>query len=508
MAYEKYEPVIGLEVHVQLQTNAKIFSPDATAFGAAPNTQVDPISLGHPGTLPVLNETVVTYALRLGVATHCSIADRSAFARKHYFYPDLPKGYQISQYDTPICYDGYVEIFPGEDADAPPSSPDSRRIGLTRIHMEEDAGKSIHDPSGGTTQLDYNRCGVPLLEMVTEPDLRSPREAYLFLQRLRQLVRYLGISDGNMEEGSLRCDANVSVRPRGREAFGTRTELKNMNSMRHVEQALDYEIARQIAAEERGASITQQTLLWDADAGTTRPMRSKEEAHDYRYLPDPDLVEVEVEDAMVEEVREGLPELPRARRQRFVEEVGLPEYDAGVLTEERAVADYFEEALRHLYKRTKGGDTDAQAKAVSNFIMTEVMRVLNERDLAVDELAVGPERLAQLVFLRLEDKVSSNGAQEVFEAMLAEPDKSAGRIADERDLIQVTDRGAIAPVVKDVLDDNPNKVTTYLEGKDGLFGFFIGQVMQRFDGSPDPELVRSLLQEALDARRDPANVDE
>ena len=507
MAYERYEPVIGLEVHIQLQTNAKIFSPDANVFGAAPNTQVDPISLGHPGTLPVLNEKVVEYALRLGVATHCSFADRSVFARKHYFYPDLPKGYQISQYDTPICYDGYVEIFPDEDEEAPAASPDSRRVGLTRIHMEEDAGKSIHDPDG-STRLDYNRCGVPLLELVTEPDLRSPREAYLFLQRLRQLVRYLGISDGNMEEGSLRCDANVSVRPRGREAFGTRTELKNMNSMRHVEQALDYEITRQIAAEERGDDIAQQTLLWDADSGTTRPMRSKEEAHDYRYLPDPDLVEVQIEDEMVEQVRADLPELPRARRRRFVEEIGLPGYDAGVLTEERAVADYFEETLRHLYKRTKGGDTDAQAKAVSNFVMTEVMRTLNDRDLAVDELAVTPERLAQLVYLRLEDEVNSNGAQEVFEAMLEEPDKSAGRIADERDLIQVTDRDAIAPVVEAVLDDHPGKVDTYLGGKEGLLGFFIGQVMQRFDGSPDPELVRSLLREKLDARRDTANVDE
>ncbi|MFB6277898.1 MAG: Asp-tRNA(Asn)/Glu-tRNA(Gln) amidotransferase subunit GatB [Salinibacter sp.] len=509
MAYENYEPVIGLEVHVQLQTDAKIFSPDAAAFGAAPNTQVDPISLGHPGTLPVLNETVVEYALRLGLATQCSIASRSVFARKHYFYPDLPKGYQISQYDTPICYDGYVEIFPGEDEDQEASArTDSRRIGLTRIHLEEDAGKSMHAPTGDTTRLDFNRCGVPLLELVTEPDLRSPREAYLFLQRLRQLVRYLGISDGNMEEGSLRCDANVSVRPRGREAFGTRTELKNMNSMRHVEQALDYEITRQIAAEERGESISQQTLLWNPDSGTTRPMRSKEEAHDYRYLPDPDLVEVQVDDDMIEEVRASLPELPRARRQRFIDEIGLPPYDAGVLTEERAVAHYFEEALRHLYKRTKGGDTDAQAKMVSNFVMTEVMRVLNERDLEIDDLTVGPERLAQLVFLRLQDKVSSNGAQEVFEAMLEETDKSAGRIADERDLIQVSDRGAIAPHVDQVIDENPGKVDTYLGGKEGLLGFFIGQVMQRFDGSPNPEVVRSLLREKLEARREEATVDE
>jgi aspartyl-tRNA(Asn)/glutamyl-tRNA(Gln) amidotransferase subunit B len=506
MAYEKYEPVIGLEVHVQLQTDAKIFSPDATAFGAAPNTQVDPISLGHPGTLPVLNKKVVAHALRLGLATHCSIAPRSVFARKHYFYPDLPKGYQISQFDTPICYDGYLEILPGEDeeGDTTPTQP-SRRVGLTRIHVEEDAGKSIHDANG--TRLDFNRCGVPLLEMVTEPDLRSPREAYLFLERLRQLVRYLDISDGNMEEGSLRCDANVSVRPRGREAFGTRTELKNMNSMRHVQQALDYEIARQIAAVERGDDVHQQTLLWDPDSGTTRPMRSKEEAHDYRYMPDPDLVEVTVEEEMIEQVADNLPELPRARRQRFVDEIGLPSYDAGVLTEERAVADYFEETLRHLYKRTKGGDTDAQAKTTSNFIMTEVLRVLNERDLDVDALPVDPERLAQLVYLRVENKVSSNGAQEVFEAMLKHPNKSAGKIADDRNLIQVSDRDAIAPVVQDVLDDHPDKVHTYLDGKEGLLGFFIGQVMQRFDGSPDPELVRSLLREGLNAQKKEANVD-
>jgi aspartyl-tRNA(Asn)/glutamyl-tRNA(Gln) amidotransferase subunit B len=505
MAYETYEPVIGLEVHVQLQTDSKIFSSDAAAFGGAPNSQVDPVSLGHPGTLPVLNRQVVEYALRLGLATQCSIAPRSVFARKHYFYPDLPKGYQISQYDTPVCYDGYVEIYPGEaeegeEADA--LGAESKRIGLTRIHLEEDAGKSIHDESG-RTRLDFNRCGVPLLEMVTEPDLRTPREAYLFLKRLRQLVRYLGISDGNMEEGSLRCDANVSVRPRGHDEFGTRTELKNMNSMRHVEQALEYEITRQIAARERGDDVVQQTLLWDPDAGTTRPMRSKEEAHDYRYMPDPDLVEVEIDDQMIEAVRADLPELPRARRRRFVEEVGLPPYDARVLTEERAVADYFEAALDKLYKRTKGGDTDAQAKLVSNLVMTEVMRVLNERSIPIDELPVEPERLAQLAFLRVQDKVSSNGAQEVFEVMLETPDKSAGKIADERDLIQVSDPSSIAPVVEGVLDDHPDQVETYLGGKEGLLGFFIGQVMQRFDGSPDPELVRELLREKLEARNQP-----
>jgi len=508
MPHETYEPVIGLEVHVQLQTNSKIFSTDATAFGAEPNTQVDPVSLGHPGTLPVLNERVVKYALRLGLATHCSISPRSVFARKHYFYPDLPKGYQISQYDTPICYDGYVEIYPGEDEKVdgePGTEPPSKRIGLTRIHMEEDAGKSIHDQGGASTKLDFNRCGVPLLELVTEPDLRSPREASLFLKRLRQLVRYLEISDGNMEEGSLRCDANVSVRPRGHDQMGTRTELKNMNSMSNVEKALDYEITRQIAEREKGRSVEQKTLLWDPDSGTTRPMRSKEEAHDYRYVPDPDLVEVVVEEEMLEAVRSDLPELPRARRDRFTTEVGLPPYDAEVLTEERAVADYFEEALEQLYKRTKGGDTDQQAKLVSNLVMTHVMRVMNERSLSVEELEVEPERLAQLAFLRVQEKLSSNGAQDVFEVMLDEVDKSAGKIADERDLIQVTDPGAIAPVVESVLSDHPDQVDTYLGGKEGLLGFFIGQVMERFDGSPDPELVRRLLREKLEARKETVN---
>jgi len=504
MAYESYEPVIGLEVHVQLQTESKIFSPEAVTFGAEPNSHVDPVSLGHPGTLPVLNEEAVASAVRLGVATHCSIAERSVFARKHYFYPDLPKGYQISQYDTPICYDGFLAIFPEEDgdvSDAGAAPTDAKRIGLTRIHLEEDAGKSIHDDGTEQTRLDFNRCGVPLLEMVTEPDLRTPREAYLFLKRLRQLVRYLGVSDGNMEEGSLRCDANVSVRPRGRGGFGTRTELKNLNSMSHVERALDYEITRQIAVLERGDSVSQETLLWDAGAGKTRTMRTKEEAHDYRYMPDPDLVEVEIDDEQVEDVRAALPELPRERERRFVDEVGLPSYDARVLTEERSVADYFEQALDQLFKRTKGGDTDAQAKLVSNLVMNQVLRVLDERDLDIEALPVEPERLAQLAFLRVQDKVSSNGAEEIFEAMLKETDKSAGRIADERDLIQVSDPDAIEPVVTEVLDDHPEHVDTYLDGKEGLLGFFIGQVRQRFDGSPDPEVIREMLRETLESRR-------
>ena len=492
MLYDTYEPVIGLEVHVQLQTDSKIFSPDAAAFGTAPNTQVDPVSLGHPGTLPVLNRNVVEYAVRLGLALNCSIADRSIFARKHYFYPDLPKGYQISQYNTPIAYDGEVYLPASDDGE------DARtRIGITRVHMEEDAGKSIHGDD--ETRIDHNRCGVPLLEVVSEPDLRTPHDAYRFLQTLRQLVRYLEISDGNMEEGSLRCDANVSVRPRGRTRLGTRTELKNLNSMRHVEQALDYEIMRQMRALEQGDTVVTETLLWDADAGTTRPMRSKEEAHDYRYMPDPDLVPVTIDDETEARIASQLPEMPEARRARFIEEVGLPPYDAEVLTRERDVADYFEDALQHVFKRTKGGDTKAQAKAVSNMIMTHVLRVLNERDTTVADLPLSPERLAQLVYLRLQEKVSSSGAQEVFDALLDRPDDSAGKIADDLDLIQVRDADAIQPVVDRVVNDHPNKVDAYRNGKDGLLGFFMGQVMQAFDGSPDPKQVRSLLQEALDA---------
>jgi len=507
MVHDKYEPVIGLEVHVQLDTASKVFSPDSTAFGARPNTQVDPISLGHPGTLPVLNEKVIQYALRLGLATRCKVSRRSVFARKHYFYPDLPKGYQISQYDTPICYDGFVEIDLESDdgaasngaPDAAESSASTKRIGLTRIHIEEDAGKSTHAETGSL--VDYNRCGVPLLEVVSEPDLRSPREAYLYLKNLRQLVRYLGISDGNMEEGSLRCDANVSVRPCGQNRFGTRTELKNLNSMRHVEQALEYEITRQIASVEAGTPVEQCTLLWDADVGETRTMRSKEDAQDYRYFPDPDLVAIDISDDNIRSVRENLPEMPDQRRERFMSDFGLPAYDAGVLTEEREVAEYFEDTLRALFKRTKGGDTHTQAKLVSNFVMTDVMRVTNEDNISVQELAVTPRRLAQLVYLRIEDKISSSGAQDVFEMMREDEESSAGKLADENDLIQVSDRSDIEPVVESILKENGGKVDAYLGGKEGLLGFFIGQVMRSFDGSPNPEVVRDVLQEKLEARR-------
>ncbi len=496
MAHEHYEPVIGLEVHCQLQTASKAFSPESAAFGAAPNRHVDPISLGHPGTLPVMNGRVVEYTVRMGLATHCRIAERSVLARKHYFYPDLPKGYQISQYEEPICEEGYVEIVLQSEGDGEAAV---KRIGLTRIHMEEDAGKSLHDQDPTDTLLDYNRCGVPLIEIVSEPELRSAREAYLYMQKIRQLVRYLGICDGNMEEGSLRCDANVSVRPRGQEVLGVKTEIKNMNSFRNVERAIDYEIKRQIRLLRRGDEVVHQTLLWDANEQVTRPMRSKEMAHDYRYFPDPDLAQVVVTRERLEEIRAALPELPDARQTRFGETLGLPAYDAALLTEERGVADYFEATLAALQKRTGASDS-AQAKAVSNFVMTEVLRVLNERAIDVEAFPIDADRLAGLVHLRVENKVSSSGAQEIFNAMLDDA-RGPEALAVAHNLLQVSDAGALLPVVEQVLEKHAGQVRVYLDGKQGLIGFFIGQVMRSFEGSPDPKLVRELLLQRLERRK-------
>lgn len=498
MRHERYEAVIGLEVHCQLLTSSKAFSPESSRFGADPNTNVDPISLGHPGTLPIPNERVVEYSIRMGLATHCRIAPRSVFARKHYFYPDLPKGYQISQFETPICYGGYVEITLEPEDDG--MEPRTRHIGLTRIHMEEDAGKSLHDQDPHATLLDYNRCGVPLIEIVSEPDIRSPREAYLYVQKIRQIVRYLGICDGNMEEGSLRCDANVSIRLHGRTELGVKTEVKNMNSFRHVERALEYEIARQIKIVEGGGSITQETRLWDSDRLETRPMRSKEEAHDYRYFPDPDLVPIVITDEVIHEIRNDLPEMPGSRAARYQEEWGLPAYDAGVLTEERAVADYFEGTVGALFKEIGGGNTRTQAKAASNVIMTDVLRILKERAITPEEFPIESRRLAELIQLRLDDKISSTAAQEIFEQML-EDGRRPAEIATERNLLQVSDKGALQPVVEKVLDENPEQVQTYLSGKQGLIGYFIGQVMRQFEGAPDPKLVRELLSEKLQERR-------
>lgn len=502
MLHEKYEPVIGLEVHAQLSAASKAFSPDSASFGAEPNVHVDPISLGHPGTLPVLNRSLVEFTVRMGLATHCEITSPSIFARKHYFYPDLPKGYQISQYEAPICSGGYVEIA-GDDSkgnDGPGTAP-VKRIGLTRIHMEEDAGKSLHDQDPDRSYADYNRCGVPLMEIVSEPDIRSPREAYLFLQKIRQIVRYLGICDGNMEEGSLRCDANVSVRPVGQVTFGTKTEVKNMNSFRNVERALAYEIDRQIAMIEHGGRIVQQTLLWDANRMETRPMRSKEEAHDYRYFPDPDLVQVVITDTYLEQIREDLPEMPEVRKMRMIEAYSLPEYDAGLLTDDRAVAEYFEHTLDALRKRDGNEDVKVLAKAVSNQIMSDVLRTLNEQSISMDRFPIDAERMAGLIHMRLGNRINSSAAQEIFNRMLASP-LSPEEVAEQDNLLQVSDSGALGPVVDQVLENSPKQVGQYLGGKESIIGYFVGQVMRTFSGSPDPNMVRRMLQDRLEAMRE------
>lgn len=495
MQQEIYEPVIGLEVHCQLLTASKAFSPDSAAFGAGPNEHVDPVSLGHPGTLPVVNKRMVEFAIRMGLATHCSIAPRSVLARKHYFYPDLPKGYQISQYETPICSDGYLDI---EDPDQ--EGGEQRRIRINRIHMEEDAGKSLHDQDPLDTLLDYNRCGVPLIEIVSEPDIRTAKEAYLYMQKIRQIVRYIGISDGNMEEGSLRCDANVSIRPKGSTTLGTKTEIKNMNSFRNVERAIIHEIRRQKNVLKAGGEITQETLLWDANAQETRSMRSKELAHDYRYFPDPDLPIIYVSDSWLSEIKSELPPLPEARIEKYMAEYNLPLYDAQVLTEEREVSDYFEATLKHLLE-SGVEDKESAAKSVSNFVMTDVLRTLNERQAHVDTYGITADRLASLISLRLKGDISSSGAQELFDLMI-ERDEAPEALAQEFNLLQVSDAGALIPIIDQILEANPKQLNAYLGGKEQLIGYFIGQVMRTFPGSPDPKMVRSLLVERIGALKE------
>lgn len=475
---DSYEAVIGLEVHAQLLTESKAFAPVSTEFGGSPNTQVTPLCLGHPGTLPVLNENLVRYIIKMGLATNCDIAKKSIFARKNYFYPDLPKGYQISQYETPICHDGHISI---------KAEGNEKEIGITRIHMEEDAGKSIHDQDPYNTLVDLNRAGVPLIEIVSEPDIRTPQEAYAYLNRIKQIVQYLEICDGNMEEGSLRCDANVSVRPKGQKKFGTRTELKNMNSFRNVERAIQYEIDRQIELIESGGEVVQQTLLWDANKMETRLMRTKEEAHDYRYFPEPDIPPVVVTEKMLDDIREELPELPDVRQQRFADEFGMSEEDAYNLTENRYLADFYEETLEHA----------ENPKAVSNVVLTEVLRVLNERSIDIRSFPISPGKLGGLISLRENDKINSSAMTEIFDAML-EVDKTAKELAEEMNLLQVSDTGFIEPIVEEVISDHPDEVARYRDGKKGLIGFFIGQVMQRSQGKANPNLVRELIAEKLE----------
>ncbi|MGB5873160.1 MAG: Asp-tRNA(Asn)/Glu-tRNA(Gln) amidotransferase subunit GatB [Bacteroidota bacterium] len=484
---ERYEPVIGLEVHAQLLTATKAFCGCSARFGSDPNTNVCPVCLGMPGTLPVLNRNLVEFVLRVGVATGCRIAPRSYFARKNYFYPDLPKGYQISQYEDPICSDGSVEVDLDEGG--------RKRIGLTRIHMEEDAGKSIHDVDASTL-VDVNRCGVPLIEIVSEPDIRSPHEAYLFLWKTRQLVTYLGICDGNMEEGSLRCDANVSVRRKGDSAFGTKTEVKNMNSFRNVERALDFEINRQIQMLDDGEEVVQETLLWDAALNIAAPMRSKEEAHDYRYFPEPDLVPVVVDAAWIAEVRAHLPELPTPRRDRFIEEMSLPRYDADVLTAEQGTADYFEETLQVLSRRSPA-ERNENSKTISNWVMTEVLRVVGEKKVSVREFPIAPDRLAGLILLIQNGTISGKIAKEVFDEMLSSVE-SPESIVREKRLVQVSDEGSIEEVVDQVLAKNAPQVETFLKGNEKVFGYFVGETMKIMKGKGNPRVINQVLRRKLE----------
>jgi aspartyl-tRNA(Asn)/glutamyl-tRNA(Gln) amidotransferase subunit B len=474
-----YEAVIGLEVHAQLLTKTKIFCNCSTAFGAPPNTHTCPVCLGMPGVLPVLNRKVVDYTLRMALATHCTIASESRFARKNYFYPDLPKGYQISQYELPIAEHGhiFIEVNGGK----------KRRIGITRIHMEEDAGKLIHDPYRPVSAVDFNRTGVPLIEIVSEPDMRTAEEAGAYLRQLRAILRYLEICDGNMEEGSFRCDANVSVRPAGSDAFGTRTELKNMNSFKHVENALTYEIKRQTACLEDGRDVVQETRLWDAAKGVTAPMRSKEEAHDYRYFPDPDLVPLVIDNRWVEEIRASLPELPDAKKARFISDYDLPPYDAEILTSSRALADYFEACVEHF----------PDPKTVSNWVMGNVLAALKAKNKTIEETPVSAERLAELLRLIDSGIISGKIAKTVFEEMV-EKGKAPEAIVQEKGLVQVADLDAIAEVVKEVLGDHAKEVSDYKAGKTKLFGFFVGQVMKATRGKANPKMVNEILKKMID----------
>jgi len=481
---ESYEPVIGLEVHAQLLTESKAFSRAASLFGPIPNTNTDPVVLGHPGTLPTINRRLVDYIIMMGLATNCQIRRRSRFARKNYFYPDLPKGYQISQFEDPICHDGWLEIDMGEE--------DIRRIGITRIHMEEDTGKMIHDLDLTNTFVDLNRAGASLIEIVSEPDIRSAREAYLYLMQIKSIVTYLGICSGNMEEGALRCDANISVRKKGAAEFGTKTEVKNMNSFRNVERAIEYEVLRQIAVLESGGRIEQETRGWDAAGRATRPMRSKESAHDYRYFPEPDLPPVVVSNEMLETLRDALPELAAARRHRFIEEYGLPAYDAGVLTESRTLGDYFEATVSALENR------DAKRyKGTSNIIMTEVLRVLTEEKLEVERFTIDPARLAGLVELFASDAISSKNVKDIFAEMLRS-DKSAAEISRDKGYVQISDMSFLEDAITRVLANNEPQVAAYRGGKVNLFGFFVGETMKLTRGRANPKMVNEILKQRLE----------
>jgi len=476
----EYEPVIGLEVHAQLLTRSKIFCGCSTSFGEEPNTQTCPVCTGQPGSLPVINRKAVEFAIKLGLATNCRIAPYSLFARKNYFYPDLPKGYQISMYEYPLAEHGFVDItVKGE----------KRRIGLIRIHMEEDAGKLKHGETpekAPFSYVDFNRTGVPLVEIVSGPDIRSPQEAGEYLRRLRAILQYLEVCTGDMEKGTFRCDANVSVRPKGQTQFGTRTELKNMNSFRNVEKALEYEIKRQIEVLKDGEEVIQETRLWDTDQNITVSMRGKEEAHDYRYFPDPDLVPLRVDDQWIEEIRKGLPELPDQKRERFIQDYKIPEYDAEILTSTKAMANFFEDCVRLF----------PEPKTVSNWMMGDLLREMKRDEKEIEQCLVTPKHLAEMLTMMKEGTISGKIAKDVFEEMYRTGDWPA-MIVKEKGWVQILDTGEIEGVVENVLQSNPKLVEDYRNGKEKVFGFLVGEVMKGTKGKANPKLVNELLRKKL-----------
>jgi len=473
-----FETVIGLEIHAQLKTKSKIFCGCSTAFGSPPNTHTCPVCLGLPGCLPVLNKKVVEFSIKMGLATDSTINRNNQFARKNYFYPDLPKGYQTSQYDRPIVEYGHVEI----EVDG-----QQKKIGITRMHMEEDAGKLIHDEREPVSYVDLNRTGTPLLEIVSEPDLRSPQEAYVYLKKIHAILRYLDVCDGNMQEGSFRCDANISLRPFGQQEFGTRTELKNMNSFRNVQSALEYEVRRQRDLLLEGDRVIQQTLLWNPDSGKTEPMRGKEDAHDYRYFPCPDLIPVEITEEWIEEIRQTLPELPDQKKQRFQKEYDLPEYDASILTGSRELADFFETAVGKC----------TQAKKVSNWIMTELMRELKGGE--ISECPVAPEQLGNLLAMVEKGTISGKIAKVVFADML-ETGKDPEAVVAEKNLLQVSDESELLDMVKSIISDNPSQAEDFRNGKTKLMGYFVGQLMQLTKGKANPKLANKLFNQELQGK--------
>ena len=477
MSREDYEIVIGLEVHSELSTKTKIFCSCPTEFGGEPNTHCCPVCMAMPGTLPVLNEKVVEYAIKAGLATNCEIASISKNDRKNYFYPDLPKAYQISQYDMPLCEHGYVEIEVGGE---------KKKIGLTRIHIEEDAGKLNHDDYGRGSLVDLNRAGVPLIEIVSEPDLRSSEEVDLYLKKLKSILEYIEVSDCKMQEGSLRADVNVSVRKKGQKEFGTRTEMKNMNSFKSIVRAIDYEAERQIEVLEDGGKIDQETLRWDDVSGKTFPMRDKEDAQDYRYFPDPDLVAIKISEEMKENIRKSLPEMPESRKERYINEYKLPEYDSNILISSKYFSDLFEGATK----------VCNNPKAVSNWIMTDITKELNEKELEPSDIPFTAEQLGNLVILIDKGTISSSIAKKVLDEMFKEP-KDPQKIIEEKGWVQISDEGAIKEVVLKILEANPQSVADFKAGKDKAVGFLVGQAMKETKGKANPQMLNKMFLEEL-----------